>query len=83
MSDDDFLRGDLVFSRGSWVTEAERADHLSAADDAETPDDPDRQPCGRCKDTAPHAWFAAVGDVCTLSPLYSKAWIRKPVRRAA
>jgi len=82
MTDDTILRGDLRYSRGTWATDAEHSDAAAAAAADAVPDDPDRRPCGRCNDTAQHAWFPAVGDVCTLSPLYSKAWIRKPQRRA-
>ena len=74
---------DAVFRAGLWwSSNAEYSDALSAKRLAE--DDGDDEPwteCGRCKGTAQHAWFPAVGDVCTLSPLYTKDWIRKPQRK--
>lgn len=69
-----------VFRSGLWWdSPEEHSDALAAKRAAD--DDGEREPweeCGRCKGAAPHAWFAAVGDVCTLSPLYAKDWIRKP-----
>lgn len=71
---------ELRYRRGAWCTDAEYSDALTAADLVRD-EKYEREPwerCGRCKDTAPHAWFYAVGSVCTLSPLYTKDWIRKP-----